>query len=115
RNAGYKSYALLGADPSFSNFTPWFRRWYDDVEYKKQNHHDGPLVDRFIQLYDERVGSPNPLLLTLWTATTHPPYDVPKASGVTPAGTNEERYLQAMRYADAHLHRLISHLKASPR
>jgi phosphoglycerol transferase MdoB-like AlkP superfamily enzyme len=31
RNAGYQSFALLGADPSFSNFTPWFRRWPTDV------------------------------------------------------------------------------------
>jgi lipoteichoic acid synthase len=115
RKAGYQSYALLGADPSFSNFTPWFRRWYDDIEYQKQNHHDGPLVDRFIDLYDQKVTASAPLLLTLWTATTHPPYDVPPESGVKPASTNEERYLQAMRYADAHLHRLITHLKASPR
>lgn len=113
--AGYDTLALLGADPSFSNFTPWFRRWYQNIEYSPKNRHDGPLVDRFIQLYEERKISSGPLLLTLWTATTHPPYDVPKESGVTPAKTNEERYLQAMRYADGHLARLIEHLKASPR
>ncbi len=113
--AGYESLALLGADPSFSNFTPWFRRWYDSIEYSPKNNHDGPLVDRFISLYEERKTSEKPLLFTLWTATTHPPYDVPKESGTTPATTNEERYLQAMRYADGHLVRLIEHLKNSPR
>lgn len=113
--AGYDSYALLGADPSFSNFTPWFRRWYSEMEYDKGNHHDGPLVDRFLEVYEQNRTSASPLLLTLWTATTHPPYDVPKESGQTPAGTNEERYLQAMRYADEHLHRLITELKKSPR
>lgn len=115
RSAGYESFALLGADPSFSNFTPWFRRWYDQIEYEPSRHHDGPLVDRFIEVYDERQGSPQPLLMTLWTATTHPPYDVPKESGVTPASTNEERYLQAMRYADEQLDRLLRHVQASPR
>ncbi len=115
RAAGYESHALLGADPSFSNFTPWFRRWYDDMEYSKENHHDGPLVDRFIQIYEEKRSSSSPLLLTLWTATTHPPYDVPRESGQTPADTNEKRYLQAMRYADEHISRLLDHLEQSPR
>jgi hypothetical protein len=115
RNAGYESFALLGADPSFSNFTPWFRRWYDQIEYEPSRHHDGPLVDRFIELYDARKGSPDPLLMTIWTATTHPPYDVPKESGVTPAATNEERYLQAMRYADEQIERLLRHVQDSPR
>lgn len=113
--AGYESHALLGADPSFSNFTPWFRRWYDEMEYDKRNHHDGPLVNRFLQIYEQKRSSDSPLLLTLWTATTHPPYDVPEDSGQTPADTNEERYLQAMRYSDAHLFRLIEKLKESPR
>jgi lipoteichoic acid synthase len=115
RNAGYRTFALLGADPSFSNFTPWFRRWYDDTEYDPKNHHDGPLVDRFLQIYDERASSPDPLLMTIWTATTHPPYDVPKDSGVVPAESNEERYLQAMHYADEHIARLLRHLQKSPR
>ena len=113
--AGYDSYALLGADPSFSNFTPWFRRWYSEMEYNKRNHHDGPLVDRFVEIYEQKKKATAPLLFTLWTATTHPPYDVPKDSGQTPAATNEERYLQAMRYADGHLSRLIQKLKESPR
>lgn len=115
RTAGYRSYALLGADPSFSNFTPWFRRWYDSMEYDPARHHDGPLVDRFIELYDAAVGDPAPRLWTVWTVTTHPPYDVPAESGVTPAGTNEERYVQAMRYADAQISRLVDHVRSSPR
>lgn len=113
--AGYNSYALLGADPSFSNFTPWFRRWYDQMEYDPKNHHDGPLVDRFLEIYDKKQAEKAPLLLTLWTATTHPPYDVPKDAGEVPGGTNEERYLQAMRYADAQLFRLVTSLKKSSR
>lgn len=115
RDAGYRSLAILGADPSFSNFTPWFRRWYDEAEYDPSRHHDGPLVDRFIERYDQEVTSDTPLLMTLWTATTHPPYDVPEDSGVRPADNIEERYLQAMRYSDAHLARLLKHLQVSPR
>ena len=112
---GYDSLALLGADPSFSNFTPWFRRWYQYVEYDENRHHDGPLIERFIELHRERVTSKKPLLMTLWTATTHPPYDVPKSSGVKIARTNEERYLQAMHYADKQISRLVDYLQSSPR
>lgn len=115
KRAGYESFALLGADPSFSNFTPWFRRFYDQIEFDEKNHHDGPLVDRFLQLVKEKRDSAQPQLFTLWTATTHPPYDVPASSGIKPAGTNEERYLQAMRYADEQIFRVITELKKSPR
>ena len=115
RQAGYQTFALLGADPSFSNFTPWFRRWYRDTEFSPQRHHDGPLVDRFIELHQARQAAQEPQLLTLWTATTHPPYDVPAESGVKPALTNEQRYVQAMHYADQQITRLVKYLQSSPR
>ncbi len=115
RQAGYRSQAVLGADPSFSNFTPWFRRWYDTLEFDPARHHDGPLVDRLIQLHEQKESEVTPQLYTLWTATTHPPYDVPLETGVIPADTNEARYLQAMRYADEQIDRLVEYLKASPR
>ena len=111
RLLGYQSFALLGADPSFSNFTPWFQRWYDDLEYDPARHHDGPIIERFIERYDAETSTDQPTLALVWTATTHPPYNVPEEAGVIIADTTEERFRQAMRYADTHVARLLSYLK----
>lgn len=111
RDAGYDTYALLGADPSFDNFTPWIQRWYDTWEYDPAVHHDGPLVDRFIDVYDAYTGNA-PRMMMLWTATTHPPYDLPTSENIPPAPTSEERFDQAIVYADTHIARLIDHLHA---
>lgn len=113
RDFGYTTHALLGADPSFSNFTSWFNRWYDAWEYDPDNHHDGPLVDRFIERYDAYEGT-DPRFWLMWTATTHPPYDLPTSEGIPPADDNEARFDQAIRYSEAHIVRLIDHLKSSP-
>ena len=114
RSAGYKSFAVLGADPSFSNFTPWMKRWYDDVEFDPQRHHDGPLVDRMQQRIDGRLDDAEPLLALLWTATTHPPYDIPASEGIRIAESDEGRFVQAMRYADKNVARLIRWLEQQP-
>lgn len=114
RSAGYKSFAVLGADPSFSNFTPWMKRWYDDVEYDPSRHHDGPLVDRMMERLDGRLDDADPTLALLWTATTHPPYDVPASEGIAIADTDEGRFVQAMRYADKNIARLMRWLQTQP-
>ena len=111
---GYARFALLGADPSFSNFTPWMKRWYGDVEYDPTNHHDGPLVDRMIAKLDGRLDDETPTLALLWTATTHPPYDVPASEGITIADTDEGRFVQAMGYADKQLGRLVDWMSQQP-
>lgn len=113
RDFGYETHALLGADPSFSNFTPWIERWYGSWEFNPEVHHDGPLVDRFIERHAEGRGD-TPRLMMMWTATTHPPYDVPDSEGITIAGDNESRFLQALEYSDRHIARLIDHLRAQP-
>lgn len=110
RDFGYSTHALLGADPSFSNFTPWIERWYKNWEYNPAVHHDGPLVDRFIERHAETEGD-QPRLMMMWTATTHPPYDVPDSENVDIAGDNESRFMQALAYSDKHIARLINHLK----
>lgn len=112
RNAGYSTSILLGADPSFSNFTPWLTRWYDEFEYTPENRHDGPLVDRFIERYESRSSEPS--FTALWTATTHPPYDIPASEGLEIAATDEERFDQAILYADKHVARLIRYLQSRP-
>jgi hypothetical protein len=115
REAGYHTFALLGADPSFSSFTPWMRRWYDEHEYRPENRHDGPLVDRFIEKYDELTAKAGePIAMTLWTATTHPPYDVPQSEGIAIAATSEERYDQAINYSQRHVMRLVNYLRGRP-
>lgn len=113
RDFGYTSHALLGADPSFSNFTPWIERWYDAWEYNPAVHHDGPLVDRFIERYESTRGT-DPRLMMMWTATTHPPYNVPDSEDIEIAGDNESRFMQAIHYTDKHLARLLSYLQAQP-
>lgn len=113
REFGYQTHALLGADPSFSNFTPWIERWYGDWEYNPAVHHDGPLVDRFIERYEDTRGD-DPRLMMMWTATTHPPYNVPDSEGIDIAHDNEARFQQAVRYSDAHIARLIDYLKEQP-
>lgn len=115
REAGYRTWALVGADPSFSNFTPWLERWYGSLEYDRDIHHDGPLLDRFWERYSADIASDDPLLAMVWTATTHPPYNVPEEAGVTIADTNEERYAQAIRYSDEQIARFIAQLRESPR
>jgi hypothetical protein len=112
RQVGYSSEALLGADPSFSNFTPWLERWYDRIEYTPSVHHDGPLVDRFIEIEEQHTDEPR--LLMLWTATTHPPYDLPESEGIAPAADNESRFAQAIRYSDREIARLLRHLESQP-
>lgn len=113
REFGYETSALLGADPSFSNFTPWIERWYGDWEYRPAVHHDGPLVDRFMEKYTEGRGE-NPRLMMMWTATTHPPYDLPEEEGIAPADSNEARFVQALDYSNRHIARLIQWLKTQP-
>jgi hypothetical protein len=113
-DAGYHTRALLGADPSFSNFTPWMERWYEQFEYIPGVHHDGPLVDRFIEIHTETREVNQPRYLMLWTATTHPPYDVPASEGTLPADDSEARFDQAIRYADRQVARLLQHLARQP-
>lgn len=113
RDNGYYSLSMFGADPSFSNFTPWFEQWYDDIVFDKNVSQDGPLVDAFIDRYEDTRGD-DPRLMMIRTATTHPPYRIPEDEGVTIASTSEGRFDQAIRYSDKHLARLIHYLKEQP-
>ncbi|HSQ41980.1 MAG TPA: LTA synthase family protein [Fibrobacteraceae bacterium] len=109
---GYQTKIIVGADPSFSNLTPWFTRWYQDTEYSEAYTQDGPLIDRFIQELDT-INRDIPFFLMTWTVTTHPPYTIPESEGIPIAKTDDERYNQALRYAEKQIVRLIDHLKKS--
>lgn len=110
---GYNTFALMGADPSFSNFTPWLHRWYNQHEFDRRVSTDGALVDRFIQRYEQHRGD-EPRLITMWTATTHPPYYLPATENVVAAPDIEGRYVQSLQYSDKHIARLLRYLQKQP-
>jgi len=109
---GYRTEVYVGADPSFSNLTPWFTRWYQYVEYSEQYTQDGPLLDRFTQVLDT-INRKQPFFLMTWTVTTHPPYTIPASEGIPIATTDEARYDQALQYSEKQIVKLIDHLKKS--
>lgn len=113
KDFGYDTYALMGADPSFSNFTPWLHRWYDHHEFQRDISTDEAVVDHFIKQYQERQDD-RPHLMTMWTATTHPPYYLPDTEEVEPAEDIEGRYVQSLRYSDKHIARLLRYLQDQP-
>lgn len=100
-DAGYYRLFLTAAEPSFDNFTPWFNKWADYHEYKKENDSDIPLAHRFVELYKKRPKD-KPLYSIWINFTTHTPFTVPK-SYASPANTSEERYKQVLTYLDSAL------------
>lgn len=113
RDAGYATYARVGADPSFDNFTSWLTRWYDKHEFNREIVHDEPLIDSLIERYEQMRGD-DPLMMMLWTATTHPPYFLPDTEDVQAADDIEGRYVQTLHYSDKHVTRLIRYLQEQP-
>lgn len=113
RDFGYATFARVGADPSFSNFTSWFNRWYEEYTFDSTVTHDGPLVEAFIQDYEDKRGD-DPKLMLLWTATTHPPYRLPDTEDVIAADDIEGRYFQSLRYSDEHIAKLLHYLQEQP-
>ncbi|HSQ42188.1 MAG TPA: sulfatase-like hydrolase/transferase [Fibrobacteraceae bacterium] len=114
RDLGYHSEIFLGFDPSFSNMLPWYRRWYDRTVYEPKCEHDGPLMDSLFAHFRHLSADTVPFLLTTWTNTTHPPYVVPKESGMIPAKETDDRFSQALRYSSAHIAAFIDSLQHSP-
>jgi hypothetical protein len=115
REAGYRTYARLGTDPAFDGFTPWMRRLYDSFDYDAALDNDRLLVDSFLERYEALTeASPDPVHALLWTVSTHPPYDLPERDGFVNPEDSEERYDQAVRFADRQIARLIRALRARP-
>lgn len=113
RLLGYRSEILFGYDPSFDNFTPWLRKWYDRYEYDPARNHDGALIDRMMSIIDT-LPADRPFLTAVWTTTMHPPFDVPADAGYPPPKDADEAYDQAIGYTEKHILRLMKHLKARP-
>lgn len=112
-SAGYTSYALVGLDPVIDGFTPWLNRWYDEWIYDKTIENDEELVARFIQEYEARVNN-DPAMMTLWTRSTHPPYEVPLKEGTKRAEGMDSKYLQALKYSDIHVAHVLEYLQKRP-
>lgn len=114
RESGWRSRILFGYDPSWDNFTPWLERWYDAWEFDGSRQDDSLLADRAIALSDSLAALDDPYLLTLWTCSTHPPYDPPPGQADS-GGTDEDKYRRILRWSDRQLVRLVGHLRASGR
>ncbi len=113
RLLGYRSEILFGYDPSFDNFTPWLRKWYDRYEYNPARSHDGPLIDRLMEIIDT-LPADRPFMTALWTTTMHPPFDLPPDAGYPPSKNTDDAYNQAIDYTSKNILRLFHHLKARP-
>ncbi len=113
RLLGYRSEILFGYDPSFDNFTPWLRKWYDRYEYDPARTHDGPLMDRLMSIIDT-LPTDRPYMEAVWTTTMHPPFDVPADAGYPKAKNADEAYDQAIGYTETQILRLFRKLKSRP-
>jgi arylsulfatase A-like enzyme len=115
RAAGYRSWALMGADPAFDSSTPWIKRWYDAYEYDAALDDDALLVDRFLARYDELTRAADaPVHALLWTVSTHPPFDLPERRGFTNPKDTDARYAQAAAFAGREVARLLEALARRP-
>lgn len=113
RDAGYRAEMIFGYDPSFGNFTPWMKRWYDRLEYNPATNVDEPLLRRVEEIIDT-LSPERPWMLTFWTTVTHPPYDLPAGENVAPAPDVDGRYDQTLAYAGRHMLRFLENLKRRP-
>jgi phosphoglycerol transferase MdoB-like AlkP superfamily enzyme len=114
RDAGYHAEMVFGYDPSFGNFTPWMRRWYDRLEYNPETNVDGPLLRRIGGLIDT-LSTDKPWMLTFWTTVTHTPFDLPTSEkNVVPAPDADGRYDQALAYASREMLIFLETLRRRP-
>ena len=109
--AGYHRVWLTGSDPTYDNLQHFFGRWFDHWELVVYG--DGVLVKRLLDLYDASPPD-KPRFFSLYTASTHPPYNLPPEEGERPADP-EAGYLRALRYADRNLGEVVAHVKAAGR
>lgn len=110
RHVGYNTHMVVGVDPSFSNFTPWVKKWYNNnLHFDPSYEDDAILLKKAGDVFEESQKEA-PTLLTIWTAVTHPPYYVPDGStdGMT---DSEERFDLAVNYTSRQALQFIERLK----
>ncbi len=103
RDHGYKSRWFAGSDPSFDNIQHFMGRWFDGWELVLGG--DEKLVARAIDFY-EKLGNMGPRFISIYTASTHPFYELPSTEGPKPEDS-DAAYLKALSFADRALGRMF--------
>jgi phosphoglycerol transferase MdoB-like AlkP superfamily enzyme len=103
RDHGYKSRWFAGSDPSFDNLQHFMGRWFDGWELVLGG--DDKLVTRAIEVYEE-LGDTAPRFISIYTASTHPFYELPATEGPKP-DDSDAAYLKALSFADRALGRMF--------
>lgn len=110
---GYNRVVLTGAEPSFDNFTPWFKGWFDSLNYDAGRKNDMPLADWFREIYNSRPAD-KPLFVTWMNATTHTPFMLPPGHGENSENWSK-RYNAVTAYMDSAIGMLLSTVENGPR
>lgn len=118
-NQGYSTLFFYGGDPVFGNIKGYVvkKGFQNIVDYKQLQHlpqgqlgvHDAEALDEFL-LYCNK--SKQPFLNTLFTLSTHMPYDF--KTNITwkgDASDPEKRYTESVHYADAALGNFMAEAK----
>jgi lipoteichoic acid synthase len=107
RDDGYQSRWLSGSDPSFDNLQHLMGRWFDSWEVVMGG--DVALARGAIAAYDA-MGTSKPRLISIYTASTHPFYELPESEGPKPDDP-EQAYLKALTYADRAMGMIFDHIR----
>jgi len=120
KNAGYATSFYYGGEIDFANLNSYFVLsgvdkliTMDDFDASTFNAkwgvHDHIMFDRFANDLD---GMDQPFFSTLFTLSSHEPFDVPMQA-VFPGDDNETKYLNSAYYADSCLGEFIARAKKS--
>jgi len=107
RDGGYQTKWLSGSDPSFDNLQHLMGRWFHSWEVVLGG--DVALARGALAAYDA-MGTSKPRLISIYTASTHPFYELPKSEGPLP-GDPEQAYLKALTYADRAMGMIFDHVR----
>ena len=111
RDNGYQTKWLSGSDPSFDNLQHLMGRWFHSWEVVPDG--DVALARRALAVYDS-LGSDRPRFISMYTASTHPFYELPKVEGPRPSEP-EQAYLKALTFADRALGEIFDHVRRKGR
>jgi len=118
---GYKTSFYYGGDVNFSNMNSYLKQsgFQDiisqnnldiDCEETKWGYHDEFMFDKF---YDDIVATDDSSVFTLFTLSSHEPYDVP-VEGPFGTQTEAQKCDNSYYYTDSCLNEFLSKLENSP-
>ncbi|MDX2019933.1 MAG: LTA synthase family protein [Deltaproteobacteria bacterium] len=111
RDKGYVTRWFAGNDPSFDNLQHFMGRWFHKWEVIEGG--DVALAQHAVKVYDE-LGDKQPRFISVYTASTHPFYELPASEGPKPPDP-EQAYLKALTFADRSLGVIFDHVRARGR